>query len=93
MDKLTETISEYSKRTFYQMGDYSQFTIDKIDEIEEEVTDDEIEKKEGEGLGSFRDFLGSIIYDVKNIIEVLKEGKDKELFQDLLNDLEAIETN
>ena len=75
------------------MGDYSQFTIDTFEQLQEVVDDEEIEYHENEGLGSISDLIGSIIYQADTIVEVLKEGKDKEVFEELVKDLRELEGN
>lgn len=93
IEKLKEIVGKYSHKTFYQMGDFSQFTIDTFEQLHELVNDEEREFHENEGLGSVSDLIGSIIYQADTIIEVLKDGKDKEVFEELVKDLRELEEN
>lgn len=87
IEKIKEIIGKYSHKTFYHMGDFSQFTIDTIELFEEQVNRDELHETP-EKLGSVQDLIGSIVYDTSNILEIIKEGNDKNLFKDLLVDIE-----
>ena len=70
---------------------------EKIDALKEQLdellNDEEREFHENEGLGSVSDLIGSIIYQADTIIEVLKDGKDKEVFEELVKDLRELEEN
>lgn len=92
IEKLKEIVGKYSHKTFYQMGDFSQFTIDTIEYFEEQVDRDELHE-EPEKLGSVQDLIGSISYDTGNILEIIKEGKDKELFKELSEDIAQLINN
>ena len=74
------------------MGDFSQFTIDTIEYFEEQVNWDELHE-EPEKLGSVQDLIGSISYDTGNILEIIQEGKDKELFKELSEDIAQLINN
>lgn len=92
MKKLKEIIKNYSQRVFYDGGKYSQFTIDAIEQLDESVNDEENEINEGEGLGSINDLIGSCCYQIDTFIEVLKEGEDKVLFEELVAELRELES-
>ena len=91
LEEIIAIIKQYESRTFYKMVNYSQFTIDAIEEIDLMLNDDETEFHENEGSGSVSELIGGIAYQVGTIIDVLKEGADKELFQDLLHDIRNLE--
>ena len=74
------------------MGDFSQFTIDTIEYFEEQVNRDELHE-EPEKLGCVQDLIGSISYDTGNILEIIQEGKDKELFKELSEDIAQLINN
>lgn len=85
MNKLKEIIELYTHETFYNMGNYTQFTIDWFDELETDIIDYEEDSMITEEI-----LTQSKIYQVENIVEVLREGKDKEFFEKLLKDLNQI---
>lgn len=87
IEKFKEIIRKYSHKTFYQMKDYSQFTIDTIELFEEQINSDDLHE-DFEKSGNIQDLIGSIVYDTSNILEIIKEGNDKNLFKDLLVDIE-----
>lgn len=93
MNELKEIIEKNCNKTYYKMGDYSQFTIDTFEQLDELMNDEERKFHENEGLGSVSDLIGSIIYQADTIVEVLKEGKDKEVFEELVKDLRELEEN
>ena len=92
IEKLKEIVEKYSHKTFYQMGDFSQFTIDTIEYFEEQFNREELHE-EPEKLGSVQDLIGSISYDTGNILEIIQEGKDKELFKELSEDIAQLINN
>lgn len=92
IEKLKEIVGKYSHKTFYQMGDFSQFTIDTIEYFEEQVGNEELHE-EPEKLGSIQDLIGSISYHTGNILEIIKEGKDKELFTELSEEISQLIPN
>ena len=49
IEKLKEIVGKYSHKTFYQMGDFSQFTIDTIEYFEEQVNRDELHEEPENG--------------------------------------------
>ena len=87
LEEIIAIIKQYESRTFYKMVDYSQFTIDAIEEVDLMLNDDEAEFHENE----ISELIGGIAYQIGTIIDVLKEGADKELFQDLLHDIRNLE--
>lgn len=91
IQKLKEIIEKSTHKTFYQMGNYSQFTIDKFECFEEEANRDELHETP-EKLGSVHDLIGSMKYETGHIIEIIKEGKDKDLFCEFLEDLKQLNT-
>lgn len=76
---MENIFNQFTHQTFYQMQNYSQFTIDKMEEFEEGLDD----ILEGESELSLEDYLKATSYEVQNIIDVLKDGKDKNLFIEL----------
>lgn len=61
-----------------QYGDYSQFTTDFIQDRFNDLLEMDIPEE---------DMKKSLSYEVDNILEVLKEGKDKEFFKNLKKNL------
>ena len=72
--KLEEILEQFESRVFCDMKNYSQFTIDFIQntliDLEYSLVDEETN-------------FSSTYYDVENILQIIKDGVDKELFIDL----------
>ena len=72
--KLEEILEQFESRVFCDMKNYSQFTIDFIQntliDLEYSMVDEETN-------------FSSVYYYVDNILQIIKEGIDKELFFDL----------
>ena len=70
----------FEEKLYHYSGKYSQFTIDYIQNniIDLDYT-----------LLSEEEFLVEMIYDIGNILEVIKDGVDKDLFIDLKSSLEV----
>lgn len=72
--KLEEILEHFEGKIFCDMKNYSQFTIDFIQnmliDLEYSMVDEETNSS-------------STYYDVENILQIIKEGVDKELFIDL----------
>ena len=80
MEFLENLLQKFEKRIFYQMKDYSQFTIDFI---ENNINDLEYSESNESTL------IGSLIYQINNILDIIVDGKDKDLFIDLKNNLDG----
>lgn len=85
MKKIQELLKMFRDfESIIHQTEYSQFTIDfiqdtgsKIDyEMEEDLSDSAIE-----------DLIGSIKYETVNVLNIIKEGKDKELFLVIENNI------
>lgn len=66
---------------------YEQFTIDFIQNNEVDLNfhiDEELEEQR------IKDIVGSLHYQTSCILEIIKEGKDKELFEELEKKLDSI---
>ena len=70
-------------------GSYEQFTIDFIQDNEVDLND-YIEEEKNERR--IKDIIGSLHYQTSCILEIIKEGKDKELFAELEKKLDSINT-
>ena len=72
--KLEEILEHFEGKIFCNMKNYSQFTIDFIQntliDLEYSMVDEETN-------------FSSVYYDVDNILQIIKEGIDKEFFIDL----------
>lgn len=72
--ELKEILGHFEGKLFCDTRDYSQFTIDFIQntlvELEHSLVDEETN-------------FNSVCYDVDNILQIIKDGVDKELFMDL----------
>lgn len=72
--KLEEILEHFEGKIFFDMKNYSQFTIDFIQntliDLEYSLVDEETN-------------FSSTYYDVENILQIIKDGVDKELFIDL----------
>lgn len=72
--KLEEILEHFEGKIFCDMKNYSQFTIDFIPNtlinLEYSMVDEETN-------------FSSVCYDVDNILQIIKEGIDKEFFIDL----------
>ena len=71
--KLEEILEQFESRVFCDMKNYFQFTIDFIQDtlidLEYSMVDEETN-------------FSSVYYYVDNILQIIKEGIDKELFID-----------
>ena len=75
-DTYIERLSEISKEVYYGMGTYSQFAIDFIETLESEI---ESNKESGEV--SLESLIGSISYQIWNVLEICdKSIPDFKLF-------------
>ena len=72
--KLEEILEHFEGKIFCDMKNYSQFTIDFIQntliDLEYSLVDEETN-------------FSYTYYDVENILQIIKDGVDKELFIDL----------
>ena len=69
-------------------SEYSQFTIDFIQNNEMDV--DAIIDDGDQTVSYIEDVIKAFQYDVSCILEIVKEGKDKELFESLEKDIESL---
>ena len=72
-ERLKRDFIDFEYEVHLSMGKYSQFTIDWV----EETTDDLMDQD-----GS-NDKIEALKYNVENILEIAKEGNDKELFKEI----------
>lgn len=86
---LKRIVQIFSEKIYYDMGNYSQFTIDVFEEFEDDCNRDDLHEEAGK-LGCIQDLIGAIIYKVQNILDVIKEGKDRDVFDEFLTDLKKI---
>lgn len=83
---VNEIFKTYNQMVYYRMSDYTQFTLDFLEEAESEIQDKIDDEEEFSN-----ERLGSMIYKIDCIIDIAKDGKDKELFIELKNKLEELE--
>lgn len=86
--QLQKLLNVYESKVFYKGKNYSQFTIDFIQDFNSDANNDDLHEREG--LGSVRDLIGSKSYQLCCVIEIIKEGPDKELLSELQKDLELL---
>lgn len=86
INEVHAIIKAANHQVYYNMGDYTQFTIDFFEDAEDAIQD-QIDNEEEFSNES----LGSIIYRIDCILDIAKEGKDKELFTEVKNKLEELE--
>lgn len=60
--------------------EFSQFTIDFIQDTESKIN---YEMDEDLSDSAIEDLIGSIQYQTVNVLDIIKDGKDKDLFSDL----------
>lgn len=91
---IKQLLDKFEKETFYKMEKYSQFTIDAIEEFQEEIDNlVEVNIEEGEKRSEKEvneTLVDSISYKVDNYLKIMKEGADMELFKILQKDLKKI---
>lgn len=75
---LEKLLQEFEGIVYNDMQDYSQFTIDFIDDSIVDVPEDK------EDLECYIDALA---YRVDNVLNIIKESLDKDLFEELLKRL------
>lgn len=80
MEFLENLLQKYDAIVYRQMKDYSQFTIDFI---ENNLQDLEYSESNESTL------IESLIYQINNILDIIVDGKDKDLFIDLKNNLDG----
>ena len=71
---IKEVLETFEEKLYRYTREYSQFTIDYI---QNNIVDLDYTLLSGE------DFLSEMIYDVGNILKVIKDGADKDLFIEL----------
>ncbi len=82
LKKLLEILRKYE--SIIHASEYSQFTIDFIQDNESDI--DDVEEQERFGKYAARienDLIGAFQYQVSNILDIIKDGKDKDLFIEL----------
>ena len=62
---LKKIVEVFSGKIYYNMGNYSQFTIDIFEEFEDDCNRDDLHEEAGK-LGSVQDLIGSMIYKLEN---------------------------
>lgn len=76
---------------YSNMQDFSQFTIDFFENLRSDLEESADTEEEDTINGSpARDFVGSMSYNAENIIEICKDGKDKELFEEFNEFMEGL---
>lgn len=81
MNNIEELLQHYEGVVYQNMGKYSQFTIDFIDDAIIDLPEEE---------GELQNCVDSYKYKITNIIEVLKDGIDKDLFIEMLYKIELL---
>lgn len=90
--KLEKIISRIDDHIYRNMSSHSQFTIDFFESVHDDVND-KLSNGESENLMDGMDikhFIAGLSYTVENIIEVCKEGEDKERFKEFNKELEEL---
>lgn len=87
LDEALQIFRSYEDKIF--SGNYEQFTIDFIQNTEVDLND-YIEEEKNERR--IKDIIGSLHYQTSCILEIIKEGNDKELFTELNQKLDKINT-
>ena len=90
--QLLEILRNFEKKV--SETNYEQFTIDFVQNNETHINDI-ISIGELEGFGEYAertesDLIGSLVYDVSCILDIIKDGKDKELFIELEKAIENL---
>ena len=95
MEKLKEVLEVLRKfEGKVHESSFEQFTIDFVQNNESHIND-VISVGELEWFGEYAertesDLIGSLIYDVSCILDIIKEGKDKELFVEFQKQIENL---
>lgn len=76
--KLEKLLQEFESIVYNDMQDYSQFTIDFIDDVIIDIPEEDDELEE---------YTIALSYRVENILDIIRKGFDRELFEDLLKRL------
>lgn len=95
MDNLKKALNVLRKfeGTIHE-SNFEQFTIDFVQNKEMELND-VISVGEQEGFGEYaerteNDLIGALQYDVSCILDIVKDGKDKFLFENLQREIENL---
>lgn len=84
-------VVDADKRIYEGMQNYSQFTIDFFENLRSDLEQSiETEEEDVVNGSPVRDFFGSMSYSADTIIEICKDGKDKEMFQEFNSFLEGL---
>lgn len=81
MKSIEEILQHYEGVIYKKMDKYCQFTIDYIDDAIIDLPEESEEVK---------DCLSGYSYRIENLIEVLKDGIDKNLFINILKDINKL---
>lgn len=85
LEQLLDIIRVYEK-TIHET-EFAQFTIDFIQNTEMRVSNelDEAQTSGDVPQSYVEDIVGAVTYEISTILDVIKEGKDKFLFEQLAN--------
>ena len=84
-----DQIYEVDYKVYYGMGKYTQFTIDLVEKIREELEQNKEEHIHDERQLSLDTLLGSLSYNVSNALEICdKTLDDYKILQELKNILD-----
>ena len=86
--KLRNILDNYESKAYLEMGEHSQFTIDFIDDLVDRFFD--WEEDGDDERCEIEIIIDSFHYRIYNVLEIIKEVKDKILLETLLTDLEEI---
>lgn len=84
-------LAELDNKVYSGMATYSQFTIDFVENFRSDL--DESVENEQEGYINESEegtFLQAMAYNVSTILEICKDGADKELFEELYKFLDEL---
>lgn len=80
-EQILKFVTDADQKIYDNMQEFSQFTIDFFESLRSDLEDSVDTEEENTINGSpARDFIGSMSYNAENIIEICKDGADKELF-------------
>ena len=84
-----DQIYEVDQKVYYGMGKYTQFTIDLVEKIREELEQNKEEHIHDERPLSLDTLLGALSYNVSNALEICdKTLDDYKILQELKNILD-----
>ena len=78
---LEDVLQKFDSKIYYDMKNYNQFTIDFIENHIQDFDDAECNDK---------DYIDGLIYEIDNVLNIIKDGKDKDLFTELKQEIEKL---